>query len=352
MNWDSAFLFFNNEGYPGYTTVSARTTFTTVREYPFHHLDDHPECRTRLKDSFMFNEIVVDPTNCANFTTHANGSTSYSFYLGTTTCYTNLTISDCSTSQFQHHAYKYADSFAFVENIFTTDHISQCRRTWQMVDLMVDLGGEVNVLPTASLAALMAVEQNDGGLVVPAQTEQHQIYGDIGTYTIQSDDWTQTVVSGDTITQYNVVNFNTAYRLNYQLDDFRKLGGKTLSGHVLDLFDTIVATVDWQRLSCIQVGCPWVSMSDRYLQLTSFTYTNVRNFDMLFTIEMISQLFVEDNIRARVTVTWSDSSSRRRLSTVGHVYLDSHVAGRSASQILSGLCCHRQTKQCALDDKI
>lgn len=323
MNWDSAFLFFNNEGYPGYTTVSAWTTFTTVREYPFHHLDDHPECRTRLKDSLMFNEIVVDPTNCANFTTHANGSTSYNFYLGTTTCYTNLTLSDCSTSKFQHHAYKYADSFAFVENIYTTDHISQCRRTWQMVDLTVDLGGAVNVLPTASLAALMAVEQNDGGLIVPTQTEQHQVYGDIGTYTIQSDDWAQTVVSGDTITRYNVVNFDTAYRLNYQLDDFRKLGGKTLSGHVLDLFDTIEATVDWQRLSCPQEGCPWVSMIDRYLHSTTFTYTDVRNFDMLFTIETISQLFVEDNIRASVTVTWSDSSRRRRLSAVGHVYLDS-----------------------------
>ena len=323
MNWDSAFLFYNNEGYPGYTTVSAWTTFTAVRDYPFHHLDDFPECRTRLKDSFTFDEIVVDPTNCANFTTHANGSTTYNFYLGTTTCYTNLTISDCSTSKFQHHAYKYADSFAYVENIHTSGHISQCRRTWQFVNLRVDMGGSVNVLPTASLAALMAVEQDDGGLIVPSQTEQHQIYGDIGVYTIVSSDWTQTVVSGNTITQYNVVNFNTPYQLNYQLDNFRKLGGKTLSAHIVGLYDTIVATVSWERLSCPQAGCPWVSMTDRYLHTTTFTYTDVRNFDMQFTITMVSQLFVEDNIRARVTVTWSDSTGRRRLTAVDNVYLQS-----------------------------
>lgn len=323
MNWDSAFLFFNNEGYPGYTTVSAWTTFSTIRDYPFHHLDDFPECRTALKDSFMFDEIVVDPTNCANYTTHANGTTTYNFYLGTTTCYTNLTTTDCSTSQFQHHAYKYADSFAYVENIYTTDHISQCRRTWQVITLTVDLGGTVNVLPTANLAAFMAIEQNDGGVVIPSQTEQHQVYGDIGTYTIVSSDWAQTVVNGDTISQYNVVNFATSYTLNYQLDNFRTLAGNTLSSHVLTMFDTVVATVSWERMSCPQLGCPWVSMIDRYLHTTTFTYTDVRNFDMIFTIEMISQLFVEDNIRAQITVSWSDSNSRRRLTTVDHTYLDS-----------------------------
>lgn len=326
MNWDSAFLFYNNEGYPGYTTVSAWTTFTTIRDYPFHHLDDYPECRTQLKDSFLFDDIVVDPANCANYTTHANGSTTYNFYLGTTTCYTNLTVSDCSTSKFQHHAYKYADSFAYVENIYTTDHISQCRRTWQVVDLTVDLGGTVNVLPTANLAALMALEQNDGGIVVPSQTEQHQVYGDIGTYTVVSSDWTQTVVTGDTITQYNVVNFDTSYTLNYQLDDFRTLAGQTLSAHVLGLFDTVVATVAWERLSCPQPGCPWVNMIDRYLHTTTFTYTDVRNFDMVFTILMISQLFVEDNIRAQITVSWSNSGNSRRLTTVDYTYLDSSTS--------------------------
>ena len=428
INWDSQFLFNNLEGggpflefgAPAGDTwtadnlphVSGWVDILPYKTYPYtsgvgeQQIDyKNSVCRMDMDANGEFPLTVLTGTaECFNTTVddvlQADGTykTNYTFYVATTICYTNLDKDVCEdvhtfgpgtttggSGTWQTEAYQYPDQFHVSMKVVTTDpdtavtDLSQCRRTWQEVTMLIHLGGQLEILSTSTVDVQMAVEQSDGSITMPdPQVLDWQVYKDYGTVTIQPANYIITKhVSADNTAAYSALDetagdgqdlftFGNYYKVAFDLEDTTKYADKTISYWIDQFYDTLSITYAWQRLD--EATGTWVDMTDRYtLESTSpgtdatekVTFVNSvntittpivydaakalaqhpntrTNFEVVGRFSIKSQLFVEDSIRLLCDLTWSDSTagSRRRLSQQMAVPISQAVPKAFSSRML------------------
>lgn len=362
-------------------SVSGWVDFLPVKSYPYEGADGSPTdvlCRFDMDENGQFPSRLLEGTTatldgadkCFTIaaTTVANpdgttrAATKYTFYLATTLCYTNAAEAECEaatygdvTNQgtFQTNAYVYPESFHVSKKLAvamadgSTD-LAQCRRTWQLVDLDVNLGGFLDMVPTVSFATQLAVEQDDATITVPEQDNEWQIYRDEANgFNLTSSNYVVTKFGPNDdidavfppLTVTNGVGsdlfvFDKFYQIEFVLESSTMLAGYPISYWLDQQYNDLLVTYQWQRLN--EADLVWRDLTDRYsiestavtaeatnalgnvqylntnneggiaVSLTKAVNTDVWNerFEIITKFNKRSQLFVEDAIRLLVQLEY------------------------------------------------
>ena len=331
FNWASSVLFANSDDFPNYQRQTTWTTMTKIKNYPYKHLAEHAECTFQMGNDGQMPTETLDMSVCSTVTTNADGYHQFDFYSATTTCYTNLTDAHCESSDYQDQAILYPETFHVSYNTYTTDHISQCRRTWQRTTLTMLGASAINILPGVNISSYFTVEQDDGTVTVPEQSVEHFIYQDIGDYTITAKDWHLTPVIDTLFASDTVIVIEDPHEFKYDLDNEILIQGKTIRQHVADSFDTLVLTHEWQRWDL--ANSVWRDMNDAYDIDSNQTVYDTGSFAIAFNIVPRSQLFVEEDARILYTLSYSTSAGGgRRLLEAGESWQPNNVI--TASTVL------------------
>lgn len=387
--------------------VTGWVDFLPVKEYPYTNgVAPSSQCRFKLDVDNEFAEAVLPGYNFGNVNdtnkddacfTRVNGNdnktrsdgtwflqkyTNYSFYAATTLCYTNNDKATCegpstdggpfgTDGAWPSVAFLYPDSFHVAKRVVVGTDVSQCRRTWQKMDMKVNLGGFLEIIPDVTFTTSLAAEQDDASVTVPDQATEWQIFKNYDSFqlgpehyivnkygpsdTDAPETWTALVdANGE---GQDTFYFDKYYMMTFTLEQVTKLADYTIGYWIDQQYDNLLVKYTWKRKR--ESDGSWVDMSDRYKIHTTkstagfdndgaggaFTdpsfiqYASEGNsieaeivqpcttagctndiFNDVFTIkskfEKRSQLFVEDAIRLDITLEYGGATppARRRLS--------------------------------------
>ena len=359
LNWESSRFFHNDNAFP-YTgtprpTVSGWVTLLPLLDTPTPHLTDTPNCRFRLLEGGLMDLRTLD-TECFSATRLSEDSTSYLFWSVVTLCYTNMNTSFCSDDNvygdagngtWQSNAYTNPDEWKNAYTVYTVDHLSQCRRRWQYTNMTVERGGGVVILPQVTINSNLALEQGDE--VVVLDDIQWQKYQDADDRQIVSSDYTFTVNGAPSQTE---LIFGNLYTFQWVMDPSVTFGGVPLKELVAVQFDDVAIEYTWSRLSPVTDDWVVVEATRYHIDGTaegSYGSANVTtpnslrtglaayadnytltDFMLQTTFDKVSGLYIEDEIKLTVALTWS-ASSRRRLSEEGRRLATANVAISTAT---------------------
>lgn len=378
-----------------------------VKNYPYSDgIAPSPQCRFKLDANNEFAESVLpgydadnmaDPNQADACFSHSVGTetilredgirtydrqyTNYSFYIATTLCYTNNDKATCegppadggpfgTDGSWPSEAFLYPDKFHVAKKVEVGTDIAQCRRTWQKMEMKVNLGGFLEVLPDVSFTTTLAAEQDDASVTVPDQATEWQIFKDYDDFQLNTDHYivnkygpsdvsepaTWTALADSNGEGQDTFYFDKYYMMTFTLEQVTKLADYTIGYWLDQQYDNLLVKFTWKRKR--ESDGSWVDMSDRYKIHTTKTtatydddgvggvydpsfiqYVNEGNsleseidqpclvagctndlFNDVFTIkskfEKRSQLFVEDAIRLDITLEYGGATApaRRRLS--------------------------------------
>lgn len=365
--------------------VSGWLDILPQKTYPYSDEDGrptNPACRFDLESGStpngQFDIRTLSGDDCFNMTdtdvANPDGTTrpatEYTFYMALTLCYTNAEYEQCidpnygdvlNKGTWQTNAYVYPDGFHVSKKIpvtmadGTTIDLGQCRRTWQLVKLDVNLGGFLDIVPTVTFATQLAVEQDDASIVVPIQDNEWQIYRDdndgfdlteshfvitkYGPADKSDDEFPPlTITNGD---GSDLFVFGSYYNITFDIEKVTQIAGYDIPHWIKQQYNDLLVTYQWQRLD--EAGGVWRDLTDRYsIESTEVTthadaasgnvqYRNTNaeievglsrvdddvsgradvfneRFDIVTKFSKRSQLFVEDAIRLLVQLEWGGAS--------------------------------------------